>query len=123
MPCRRSSELPIGESQSSGGPTASQNGGFDTHFVDLLDFALPGYDVPNHPQLQKYAHDHTRRWSESVGSAGAFVFVTPRIQHGVCRSPMNALNYLYLEWNYKPCAFVSYDGISGGLRARPASPQ
>jgi NAD(P)H-dependent FMN reductase len=30
---------------------------------------------------------------------------------------VNALNYVYKEWNYKPCAFVSYGGISGGLRA------
>ena len=29
---------------------------------------------------------------------------------------MNALNYIYREWNYKPAAFVSYGGISGGLR-------
>jgi NAD(P)H-dependent FMN reductase len=24
---------------------------------------------------------------------------------------------LFQEWNYKPCAFVNYGGISGGLRA------
>src|SRR3546814_6018634 len=30
---------------------------------------------------------------------------------------MNALNYVYTEWNYKPAAFVSYGGVSGGIRA------
>ena len=30
---------------------------------------------------------------------------------------MNALNYVYLEWNYKPAGIVSYGGVSGGLRA------
>jgi NAD(P)H-dependent FMN reductase len=30
---------------------------------------------------------------------------------------VNALNYVYGEWTYKPCAFVSYGGVSGGLRA------
>ena len=30
---------------------------------------------------------------------------------------MNALNYVYKEWNFKPAGFVSYGGISGGLRA------
>ena len=29
----------------------------------------------------------------------------------------NALNYLYVEWNYKPAAFVSYGGVSGGTRS------
>ena len=34
------------------------------------------------------------------------------------RSPalLNALNYVYVEWNYKPAAFVSYGGVSGGRR-------
>ena len=30
---------------------------------------------------------------------------------------MNALNYLSQEWNYAPAGFVSYGGISGGLRS------
>ncbi len=30
---------------------------------------------------------------------------------------INALDYVYSEWNYKPAAFVSYGGISGGMRA------
>jgi NAD(P)H-dependent FMN reductase len=30
---------------------------------------------------------------------------------------LNALDYLYLEWQYKPASFVSYGGQSGGIRA------
>jgi NAD(P)H-dependent FMN reductase len=30
---------------------------------------------------------------------------------------INALDYLYLEWNYKPAGFVSYGGVSGGMRS------
>lgn len=30
---------------------------------------------------------------------------------------VNALDYLYVEWNYKAAAFVSYGGMSGGIRA------
>jgi len=30
---------------------------------------------------------------------------------------VNALNYVYKEWNYKPCGFVSYGGASGGVRS------
>ena len=58
-----------------------------------------------------------RRWSASVEAADAFVFVTPEYNYGPPPSLLNALNYLYQEWNYKPVAFVSYGGMSGGLRA------
>ena len=30
---------------------------------------------------------------------------------------LNAMNYLVREWHYKPAAFVSYGGMSGGVRA------
>ncbi|WP_257646299.1 NADPH-dependent FMN reductase [Ottowia beijingensis] len=32
-------------------------------------------------------------------------------------SLLNALSYLSAEWAYKPAAFVSYGGMSGGIRA------
>ena len=51
------------------------------------------------------------------GAADAFVFVTPEYNSGPPPSLINALNYVYKEWNYKPAGFVSYGGISGGLRA------
>lgn len=96
---------------------AVDEGGFDAHLVDLMDFALPVYNEPAHPKLQKYTHEHTKRWSASVAAADAYVFVTPEYNYGPSPSLLNALNYVYAEWNYKPCAFVSYGGISGGLRA------
>ena len=45
------------------------------------------------------------------------MFVTPEYNYGPPPSLLNALNYVYKEWNYKPAAFVSYGGVSGGLRA------
>jgi NAD(P)H-dependent FMN reductase len=30
---------------------------------------------------------------------------------------VNALDYVFWEWQYKPVGFVSYGGVSGGLRA------
>lgn len=96
---------------------ARQNGAFEAHLVDLADFALPVFDEPRHPRLQQYEHEHTRRWSASVGAADAFVFVTPEYNHGPTPALLNALDFVYTEWNYKPAAFVSYGGISGGMRA------
>lgn len=90
---------------------------FDIELVDLADFNLPILDEPIHPRLKQYQHDHTKAWSASVEAADAFIFVTPEYNFGPPPSLLNALNYLYQEWNYKPAAFVSYGGVSGGLRA------
>ena len=96
---------------------ARQHAGFDVQLVDLAEVNLPIYDEPKHPRLQQYEHEHTRRWSALVDAADAFVFVTPEYNFGPPPSLVNALNYLYVEWGYKPAAFVSYGGISGGMRA------
>lgn len=96
---------------------ARQHAKFDASLVDLADFDLPLYDEPNHPSLQKYEKAHTMKWSASVAAADAYAFVTPEYNYGPPPSFVNALNFLYKEWNYKPCGFVSYGGVSGGLRA------
>jgi NAD(P)H-dependent FMN reductase len=96
---------------------AKEHGKFDAVLVDLADFNLPIFDEPLHPRLQKYEHAHTKAWSASVAAADAFVFVTPEYNYGPPPSLLNALNFLSLEWNYKPASFVSYGGVSGGLRA------
>jgi NAD(P)H-dependent FMN reductase len=67
--------------------------------------------------LQQYEHEHTRRWSAIVAAADAYVIVTPEYNHGTTPALLNALNYVYKEWNYKPAGFVSYGGVSGGIRA------
>ena len=96
---------------------ALTHGKFDVELVDLAGFKLPVYDEPNHPQRQNYVHEHTKLWSASVAAADAFVFVTPEYKYGTPPSLLNALNYVYAEWNYKPASFVSYGGIFGGGRA------
>jgi NAD(P)H-dependent FMN reductase len=96
---------------------AVENGKFDAALVDLADTHLPLYDEPNHPSMQKYQHDHTKKWAASVAAADAYVFVTPEYNYGPPPPFVNALNYVYKEWNYKACGFVSYGGVSGGMRA------
>lgn len=96
---------------------ALAHGRFDLELVDLAAFNLPVYDEPEHPRLQRYQHAHTKAWSASVNAADAFVLVTPEYNFGPPPSLLNALDYLLVEWQYKPAAFVSYGGVSGGLRA------
>lgn len=100
---------------------AAEHGGFDARLVDLADFDLPVYDEPVHPRMQQYEHEHTRRWSESVAAADAYVFVAPEYNYSPTPALVNALDYVYQEWNFKPCGFVSYGGASGGVRAVQAA--
>jgi len=96
---------------------ARAHGAFDIELVDLAEVNLPLFDEPEHPRLRKYQHDHTKRWSERVARADAFVFVTPEYNYSAPPSIVNALDYLVHEWAYKPLAFVSYGGVSGGTRS------
>jgi NAD(P)H-dependent FMN reductase len=99
---------------------AEAHGGFDVELVDLAAIALPVFDEPAHPRLQRYTHQHTRDWSAVVGRADAFVFVTPEYNHSFPASLKNALDYLHVEWADKAAGVVSYGGVSAGLRAATA---
>lgn len=90
---------------------------FDVALIDLKELGLPHLDEPNHPRLQKYEHEHTKAWSKTVGAVDAFAFVTPEYNYGMPPALLNALDYLYVEWNYKAAMFVSYGGLSGGTRS------
>jgi NAD(P)H-dependent FMN reductase len=96
---------------------------FSIEVVDLADVALPLLDEPNHPSQQNYQHAHTKRWSATISRADAVVFVIPEYNSSMNAATKNALDYLYVEWNYKPLGVVSYGGISAGLRAAQAIKQ
>lgn len=99
---------------------AQSHGKFDVELVDLKEVGLPLLDEPEHPRLKRYQHEHTKRWSERVASADAFAFVIPEYNYSPPPSLLNALDYLYSEWAYKPAGLVSYGGISGGVRSQQA---
>jgi NAD(P)H-dependent FMN reductase len=96
---------------------ARQHGRFDLDVVDLKELDLPVFAERNHPRLQKYENDKQKAWSARVAALDAFVFVTPEYNYGPSPALLNALDYQLVEWYYKAAAFVSYGGISGGLRA------
>jgi NAD(P)H-dependent FMN reductase len=96
---------------------ARDQGKFEIEPIDLKAINLPMFDEPEHPRLRRYQHEHTRAWSAIVQRADAFVFVTPEYNLSAPPALLNALDYLAHEWNYKPAGFVSYGGVSGGLRS------
>ncbi|MGI5239248.1 NADPH-dependent FMN reductase [Dactylosporangium sp. CA-139066] len=96
---------------------AKAHGGFRVSLADLAEENLPLLDEPNHPRLRDYRNDHTRRWSEKVSAADAFVFVIPEYNYGIGAALKNAVDYLHGEWAYKPASVVSYGGVSAGTRS------
>lgn len=97
---------------------AYQHAGFEVELVDLVDFQLPVFDEPEHPRKQIYHHEHTRKWSAKVAEADAFIFVMPEYDYFPPASLVNALQYLSVEWHYKPVGFLGYSsGISAAMRS------
>ena len=52
-----------------------------------------------------------------IASLDAFVFVMPEYNYSTAPALTNAIDYVFVEWNYKALGLVSYGGISAGLRA------
>lgn len=92
---------------------AAQHQGFGIDLIDLADGALPAV-------LNDFG-DPTPGPVEELGTrlaaADAFVVVTPEYNHSYPSSLKLAIDWFRDEWQAKPVGFVSYGGISGGLRA------
>ncbi|MFO7303838.1 MAG: NAD(P)H-dependent oxidoreductase [Acidobacteriota bacterium] len=100
---------------------AREHGGFEIDLVDLKEVDLPFLQEPGHPRLRQYTDERTIAWSARIDAIDAFVFVTPEYNWSTPPALANALDHLHQEWKYKPAAFVSYGGVSGGLRGAQAT--
>jgi NAD(P)H-dependent FMN reductase len=98
-------------------PFAEADDRFNVELADLLELDLPFMDEPNMPGRREYTKEHTKKWSAIVDRADAFVFVTPEYNSTPAPALKNAIDFLYHEWSYKPCSFVSYGGVWAGARA------
>jgi len=96
---------------------ADAHGGFEVDVVDLaepdLPLVMPAFGAtPSATVVAAVAKVAPR-----LEAADAFVVVTPEYNHSYPASLKNAIDWHQPEWRAKPVAFVSYGGISGGLRA------
>lgn len=55
--------------------------------------------------------------TDRIGAADAFVVVTPEYNHSYPGPLKHAIDSVGEQWRAKPVGFVSYGGLSGGLRA------
>ncbi|MFF9910516.1 NADPH-dependent FMN reductase [Streptomyces sp. NPDC013457] len=81
--------------------------------VDLADVDLPA--LTHHPDAAASAE--LAKVSPVLAAADAFVVLTPEYNHSFPAPLKSLIDWHYTEWQAKPVGFVSYGGISGGLRA------
>ncbi|MEC3954969.1 NAD(P)H-dependent oxidoreductase [Nocardia sp. CDC153] len=87
---------------------ARADGEFEVGVIDLIDTPLP---------LDLTENDEVRAFQQRIDAADAFVAVTSEYNHGYPASLKTAFDSVKREWRGKPIGFVSYGGLSGGLRA------
>ncbi|WP_318211085.1 MULTISPECIES: NAD(P)H-dependent oxidoreductase [unclassified Streptomyces] len=87
---------------------------FTVTVVDLAEIDLPtslSYD-PSPAVRAELA-----KVTPVLEAADAYVVITPEYNHSFPAALKNLIDRHYTEWQAKPVGFVSYGGISGGLRA------
>lgn len=52
-----------------------------------------------------------------LAAADAFILATPEYNHGYPAALKELIDSYYEPWHAKPIGFISYGGVSGGLRA------
>ncbi|WP_392670340.1 NADPH-dependent FMN reductase [Streptomyces sp. LN785] len=86
----------------------------ETDLVDVAELDLP---FALTPRPDPAAQARLARVSARLSAADAFVVVTPEYNHSFPAPLKNLIDWHHAEWQAKPVAFVSYGGVSGGLRA------
>lgn len=81
---------------------------FEVGVLDLRDLALP-VDLTETLDVEAFR--------ARLAAADVFVAVTSEYNHGYPAALKTALDSAKHEWRAKPIGFVSYGGLSGGLRA------
>nr|AEM44224.1 reductase [uncultured bacterium] len=82
--------------------------------IDLADHELPT-SLSREPSPE--VAESLSKISPRLAQADTFVVVTPEYNHSFPASLKNVLDWHHTEWQAKPVGFVSYGGLSGGLRA------
>ncbi|MCX4551261.1 NAD(P)H-dependent oxidoreductase [Streptomyces sp. NBC_01387] len=85
--------------------------------VDVVDLAETDLPTALSSEPSPDVRDVLGRISPKLGAADAFVVLTPEYNHSFPASLKSLIDWHFTEWQAKPVAFVSYGGVSGGLRA------
>lgn len=99
--------------------TAAAHEALSLEVLDLRDYDMPFFDKPVSPayvQGGDYGNETVNRFGAKIAEADAVIFITPEYNRSYSAVLKNALDSVYLEWNNKPMAIVTYGSV-GGARA------
>lgn len=96
---------------------ALERGDVEVDLVDLAETPLPVVQQAHPVPTGTYTSAAVRAFAQRIGSADAFVVVTPEYNHSFPGPLKLAIDSVHPEWAAKPVGFVSYGGVAGGLRA------
>ncbi|WP_406268847.1 NAD(P)H-dependent oxidoreductase [Nocardia sp. NBC_00881] len=87
----------------------------DIDVIDLAEVPLGSTAPSTSPPVQ--VRQALNQLTPRLAAADAFVIVTPEYNHSYPAALKNAIDWHGPQFHAKPVAFVSYGGMSGGLRA------
>jgi NAD(P)H-dependent FMN reductase len=84
--------------------------------VDLRDYPLPFFDAPTSPVWGPIDNENARRLAKKITELDGYIFVVAEYNHSIPGVLKNALDFVYVEFNRKPAAYLGYGGV-GAARA------
>ncbi|WP_327111558.1 NAD(P)H-dependent oxidoreductase [Nocardia sp. NBC_01730] len=94
---------------------ARQRGDLEIDVIDLAEIPLGSTAPSTSPPV--HVRQALDQLTPRLADADAFVVVTPEYNHSYPAALKNAIDWHGPQFHAKPVAFVSYGGMSGGLRA------
>ncbi|HWU98130.1 MAG TPA: NAD(P)H-dependent oxidoreductase [Oxalicibacterium sp.] len=87
-----------------------KHAGFSLQVIDPADIDIP-------MRLQRNCAPELAALKTQLADVDAFIIVTPEYNHGYPAVLKHLIDSAYGVWQAKPVGFVSYGGLSGGVRA------
>ena len=87
--------------------------------ADLGELNLPFFNDPVPPSAPEFAptDDRVQTWTKMVANADGVVLVTPEYNHTMSPVQLNAIDWVFKEWEDKPVALIGYGWRSGAGQA------
>lgn len=97
--------------------------GAEVTIADLKELDLPFLNSPVAPSSPDFAptDERVKHWTELVAAAEGVVLVTPEYNHTMSPVQLNAVDWIFKEWEGKPVALVGYGWRSGASQAHAAA--
>lgn len=88
--------------------------GLNLEVIPVKDSNLPIFDAPVSPARQPVDTPEAKAWSEKIGAADGYIFLTAEYNRSIPPALTNAIDYLKPEWENKPAGIIAYGMVDGG---------